>query len=190
MAFRVFRRLRDLLDVDTSGVADDDVLTYEAGTQRWVAAAGGGGGSTPGASRVLGPFPFAFDDVGLNDGIEFYTPTVGDVILALWVEIVVAWDGTTPACGVGTLVEGSDPDPNQWKYGQWPIPVAPASGQATGDGLTQMFPVWISQGSLWNVAEALPLKVFVSQDGAGDPAPGATQGSSRIYLLVATPSLT
>jgi hypothetical protein len=43
----VFKRLRELLDVDTTGVADGDALTYDAGTETWVPGAGGGGGGAP-----------------------------------------------------------------------------------------------------------------------------------------------
>lgn len=40
--------LDDLSDVDTTGLADGDVLTYDSGTSTWIAAApaGGGGGGT------------------------------------------------------------------------------------------------------------------------------------------------
>lgn len=38
--------LDDLTDVDTTGVADNDVLTYDSGTSTWGPAAGGGAPST------------------------------------------------------------------------------------------------------------------------------------------------
>ena len=37
--------LNDIPDVDTTGVADGDVLTYDSGTTEWLAAAPAGGGS-------------------------------------------------------------------------------------------------------------------------------------------------
>lgn len=39
--------LDDLSDVDTTGVADGDALTYDSGTGTWVPGAGGGGTSLP-----------------------------------------------------------------------------------------------------------------------------------------------
>jgi hypothetical protein len=44
---RIFRKLAQLRDVDTTGVADGDALTYDSGTATWVPAAGGGGGGAP-----------------------------------------------------------------------------------------------------------------------------------------------
>lgn len=43
--------LDDLTDVDTTGVADGDVLTYDSGASAWVPAASAGGGSGLGYSR-------------------------------------------------------------------------------------------------------------------------------------------
>jgi hypothetical protein len=56
MAFRVFRRLRDLLDVSAASPADNDSLTWDAATQRWVpeAVSGGGGGAPTGADYLVG----------------------------------------------------------------------------------------------------------------------------------------
>lgn len=47
MAFRIFKRLAELLDVDTSGVADGDALVYDDATGTWIPGAGGGGGGAP-----------------------------------------------------------------------------------------------------------------------------------------------
>jgi hypothetical protein len=55
-----------------------------------------------GVPRVLA-FPFAFDTPDLLTGAAVYTPTIGAVLLDAWVEIDIAWDGTTPLCDVGTL---------------------------------------------------------------------------------------
>jgi hypothetical protein len=63
---------------------------------------GGGGVATAGAARVLGPFPFAFDTPNLNDGVEFYTPTPGDILLDAWISVPPTdfWDGT-PIADIG-----------------------------------------------------------------------------------------
>lgn len=44
----MFRFLRELLDVDTTGAADGDALVYDGGTEKWVPGAGGGGASAAG----------------------------------------------------------------------------------------------------------------------------------------------
>ena len=55
MAFRVFRRLRDLLDVNAASPSDTEVLTWDAATSKWINAAGGAGGGAPtGADYLVG----------------------------------------------------------------------------------------------------------------------------------------
>lgn len=46
---RIFRKLAQMLDVDLSGAADNDSLTYDAASGKWVpeAVSGGGGGGAP-----------------------------------------------------------------------------------------------------------------------------------------------
>lgn len=44
-----------------------------------------------GVPRVVA-CPFAFDTPGLAAGVAIYTPTIGSVLLACWVEITEAWD--------------------------------------------------------------------------------------------------
>lgn len=169
------------------------------------------GGSQSGAPRVLGPFPFAFDDAGLNDGIEFYTPTVDDILLDAWIEIDEAWDGTTPLGDIGffdtqyggfygsfyasVLMSLSDfENPAGLLVGQDHPDDSSAVGTVTLSALnynastfgayrfTRTAPAKFSSGA--------PLKFVVSVDGgAGSAAPGASQGSCGVYLIVVTPSL-
>jgi hypothetical protein len=47
VAFRIFKRLSELLDVDTSGVSDGDALVYDDASDTWIPGAGGGGGGAP-----------------------------------------------------------------------------------------------------------------------------------------------
>jgi len=56
MAFRVIRRLRELLDVDVAGVNDGERLTWDAGTGKWVpgSPSGGGGGAPTDANYLVG----------------------------------------------------------------------------------------------------------------------------------------
>jgi len=173
--------------------------------EAWETAAdGGGGGSTPGASRVLGPFPFAYDDAGLNDGIAFYTPTVGDVLFDAWISVTTAFDGTTPLADIGAF--GSD------VYGWYlnitnsgaPVDLTRANSVTDADlevllnasirfggNLTAVsYPSWGVPGTS-RFTSAKPLKIVVSQDGyKGGAAVGGTAGAGAVYLVVATPSLT
>ena len=54
MAFRVFRRLRDMLDVNASSPSDTQVLTYDSASSKWIASssAGGGGGAPTTATYI------------------------------------------------------------------------------------------------------------------------------------------
>lgn len=53
-AFRVLRRLRDLLDVDTTGATVGDALVLDADGETWVPGAGGGGGAPTDADYLVG----------------------------------------------------------------------------------------------------------------------------------------
>ncbi len=56
MAFRVFRRLRDLLDVDTSGAVAGDALVLDVDGETWIPGAGGGGGGSDDQTAAEVPF--------------------------------------------------------------------------------------------------------------------------------------
>lgn len=47
MAFKIIRRLSELLDVALSSPADGEVLSYDAGTSKWINSASAGGGGAP-----------------------------------------------------------------------------------------------------------------------------------------------
>lgn len=163
-----------------------------------------GGGSQPGAARVLGPFPFAFDDPGLVNGITFYTPAVNDILLDVWVQVIQSFDGT-PYCDVGTLLDSG--------FGLFAANNGPLDMTSPPDsaGLSVNPGIISSQSrtllTLNNInlavietsfrlaparfTDANPLKIVVSEDGAaGSGATGSTQGSGAVYIVVATPSLT
>lgn len=63
---------------------------------------GSSGGGAPNAVKVR-KFPFAYNTPGLAAGHTVFTPTVGDVLLDLWLEVDTAWNGTTPFFDVGTF---------------------------------------------------------------------------------------
>lgn len=52
MATKIPRRIDDLIDVDTSGVADQDALVYDDASGTWIPGAGGGGADDQTAAEV------------------------------------------------------------------------------------------------------------------------------------------
>lgn len=60
-------------------------------------------GGAPAGVAIVRKFPFAFDAANLVDGHVVYTPTVGDILLDLWVSVITPWNGTTPIGDVGTF---------------------------------------------------------------------------------------
>lgn len=168
---------------------------------------GSGGGGTPaaGSARVLGPFPFAFDDAGLENGIAFYTPTVNDVLLDAWISVLTAFDGTTPLGDVGIFTGGNTGGLFANNNAAIDMTAADADGQS-GQGLlagNTLSDLLVSDINVTTPAvfsaryvparftAANPLGIVVSQDGsAGGTAVGGTAGAGAVYLMVATPSLT
>lgn len=155
-----------------------------------------------GSPVVRGPFTILFNDAGLNAGITFYTPTVGDLLLDVAVFIDTVFDGTTPkgdiGSGVGTnaglfavsgfgLIRGDmakiapagaglsvSADPG----GTWAVGSAAATF-STGTGLAPVPAIFTA---------ADPLLLWMTQDGTqGGAAIGGTAGAARLYIVTATP---
>src|SRR5690606_19484375 len=88
--------LNDLSDVNTSGVSDGDVLTYDSGTSGWVAAEATGGG-TASDFTDLGDVPASYSGQGEKfvavksdaSGLEFVDAPSGGG----------GWDGTSLIIG-------------------------------------------------------------------------------------------
>jgi hypothetical protein len=181
-----------------------DAVTQEIGRRLvddvWVTdvqaeGGGGGGGSTPGAAIVRGPFSFAFDTPNIENGVEVYTPAIGDVLLDVSVVTDVGFDGTTPMADVGTFIGQN--------YGYFgyanqainSINVADQvfEGVQHGPIGTSLVVAQISGGGTIRfvsspITTADPIMLVVSQDGTkgGDPV-GGTAGSGRVYIVTATP---
>lgn len=174
---------------------DDDSLweVKPDGTQ----VALGSGGSQPGVLVVRGPFAFAYNTAGLAAGVAFYTPTIGDILHDVWVEIDTAWNGTTPKCDVGTFVGRTS---GLFSFAGGVIDMTAADGDHGGTGLlvgTGAAPNGEAAGSGFAgirgvpalVVAANPLKVAVSEDGtAGGTDPGASQGAGKTYVVTSTPT--
>lgn len=149
----------------------------------------------PDGPVVRGPFSFTFDTPGLEDGIEFYTPTVGDLLIDVVVFVDTAFDGTTPKGSVGTGVAS-----NEGIFGLsigYEIVLSTAAneqygtGLLTGDNYNDWAAVSGNSGAyggpgLFTAAD--PLKVWASQDGLkGGAAVGGTTGAARVFIVTATP---
>ena len=168
---------------------------------------GGGGGGAPSAGSpvIRGPFAFAYDTPNINNGVPFYTPTVGEILVEMWVEVITAFDGTTPKADISQFTGTSSP------YGLWgwnTIPFlldttidsidsggGPLVGAAPtgGGGTVHGVPLSQSYSAHQRYAPARfvsadPLLLVVSQDGLkGGAAIGGSQGSGNVYLITGTP---
>lgn len=166
----------------------------------------GGGGATPGAAIVRGPFSFAFDTAGLNNGVAFYTPTVGDFLLDVLIALDTNFDGTTPLLDIGNPTDGA----GLWSFfaASGPLdlsamqPTTPdnlmtgaESLQAGGLIGVQTIPgtlgLPVSINAKWSTfmfTAAAPLNLWVSQNGQpGGAAVGGAAGAGRVYIVTATP---
>lgn len=164
-------------------------------------------GGAPAGVAIVRAFPFAFDTPDLLTGAAVYTPTIGDVLLDAWVEIVEPWDGTTPKGDFGRFTGGIT---RGFFYVVWTSldmssvdDTTSLQGMSAQNGnalktsglvLASALSAVVNQpaGPRYVPAKfttADPIKVVVSADGgtAGDD-PGATQGSAILYLVTATPA--
>jgi hypothetical protein len=150
---------------------------------------GNGGGGTPGAARVLGPFPFAFDTPGLAAGVEFYVPTPDDMLVNAWLRTLTAWTnhGSTTKADIGQFVGGET-------SGLFALTANGAQAQIAPvgiGGIDNIDSVGLGSQTANVFTTEDPLKIVVSVDGkAGSAASPATAGTSEIYLFISTPSMT
>lgn len=163
-------------------------------------SSGGGSGS------VVRKFPFSFNTPNLEIGAPLYTPTVGDILLDAWIEIIVPWNGTTPQGDVGTFIV--TPGGGFFSFRNTaPFAVDMTIADFDGTSGVLMSGVQNSGGGLNTIASLMsvslsaqlrvvpakfiapnPIKICVSQTGLNDGSdPGATQGAASLYLVTATP---
>ena len=155
------------------------------------------GGSQLGAAIVRGPFSFAFDTPNLNNGVAFYAPQVDEILLNGWIEVDVAFNGTTPFPEIGTFVGFS----GGFFNGNMRLDAIDderiGAGMLIGANRDQSGTTNIPLQALnsedhrfvpMRFTAANPLKLVVSQNGlaGGDPV-GGTAGSGRVYIITATP---
>lgn len=145
---------------------------------------------------IVRKFPFAFDTAGLLTGHTVYTPTVGDILLDAWVEINIAWDGTTPKFDVGEFVGDSS---YGWYNGvAGPVDMTQAWIQGIGTGfLNSSGSLTLSQASIFaavnsqllvpaipSVPSAQQPLTFQALLGFGPATPGKFVGAGPVKICV------
>ncbi len=148
------------------------------------------GGSQPNLIRV----EFAFDTPNINVGVDVHAFAAGDYLLAVWIEVLTAWDGTTPKADVGV--------PSLSQFGLYSqantvvdltIPWGPTLSSTDlltpGDSSAVLVPAAPPTGSNFQVPLRFvaphTLKVWASRDGAsGGTATGGAAGSGAVVLQV------
>lgn len=146
---------------------------------------------SPGPLTLLGPFPFTFATNGLTAGVPIYTPSIGDVIYDIGIQIPTAFDGSTPLADVGTFNGGST-----GIFGELATAIDLTAADTTvADNAGLSSPggpgFWLSEEAATKlyVTAANPLLLVVSQDGTkGGAATGATAGAGAVYVLTASPA--
>jgi hypothetical protein len=165
-----------LLQDETTGVQiidhHDSVVLDTADVESRLIAAEAGGAAN--ALRVAGPYVFSYDDAGIEDGIEFFTPAVGDVVLHTLFVVITPFDGTTPTGGMGTFTSGG--------YGiHYFDPTTPWT-EAEGAGMLSD-PTLPADNPFVSV-NTNPFKLYVSQDDVGSASVGGTEGEVHVYLII------
>jgi hypothetical protein len=159
------------------GATPGDVLTIQSDGS---VAAESGGGSVPGANILRGPFAINYNTADLAAGIDFYTPTPGDVLVSAAVITNTAFDGTTPTLDIGCDVSNGDVGVLDKAGGPTDLSSAPL---VAGN---QNVAVWYPLNAVF--ADDSPLQVWASQDGTKDgTAIGGTEGVASLWITTATP---
>ncbi len=152
-----------------------------------------GGSQTTNLIRV----PFSFDTSSLNVGVDVYAFAAGEYLLQAWIEVITAWDGTTPkgdfgfpdSSPLGILGGQSAVAPMDV---QWQEVIGGTGALYIADAVQGYFPAAAQVGSTnapLRFTTPQTLQVWVSRDGlSGGTATGGAAGAGAISLLVATPS--
>lgn len=145
-------------------------------------------GSGSGSPTVRG-FDFAFDTPGLSNGVYFYTPKAGEILLDCWIEVDVAWDGITPHADFtpGNNLTGP------FAANSSPIDMMVADGQSTA-GLLSNFSqkgtllILGAQAPERNVPAVFitdqPLRVVVSQNAQFGVGAFVLGGTDVVFPLI------
>lgn len=154
---------------------------------------------------IVRAFPFTFDTPDILTGAEVgWTPVTGDWLMDAWVEVITAWDGTTPVVDFGMFLDGDVAGVFGYESGPVDLTVADRSdayfmpsGLSTSGGGTPAYGLFQSMLAATSMERsvpakfvaAAPIKIVVSQNGHADGAdPASTQGSAVLYLVTVTPA--
>lgn len=163
----------------------------------WQTVPASGGGVSQ-SFVVRGPQSFGFNTAGLAAGIPFYTPDVGEILYDAWIQVVTAFDGTTPQADIGR----GDGD-GLWGDLTAPVDISAASGsdnvlsgsrdlKVLQSALSSKLATGPAGGAhtaicVFTTADALLL--WASQDGLrGGAAVGGAAGMGNLYIVTATPT--
>jgi hypothetical protein len=160
--------------------------------------------NVPGVPRLYS-FYFDYNTPNLNEGVVFFSPTPGDVILDAWTSTVVEFNGTGLLWDIGTYNQNAD-EPSQGMMRYWfsNNPVLSDTSSTTtqldfrqNDSYPNSFSTTAMQYAVdstgaypWQteILTGVPLKFVVSQDGLkGGPPIGGDTGYGILYMLVASP---
>lgn len=140
--------------------------------------------------------PFNHATPGLTGGHAVYTPKKGQVLLDAWVEVDVAWQGGAQALlDLGTFAGTPE---GLFSSAGLQFDLANGDIESYGRGMLynannpSLAGAGITNGGTARIAPLRftttdPFKVVVSQNGkVGGDNPGSTQGSGKVFLLVAS----
>jgi hypothetical protein len=194
--------------VDKAHQRDGDVVPYQAEHEALIAdqlASVGGGGGSLGAPTWY-KFDFSHDTPGLADGLDVYTPEIGDLLLDVGFVVPEVFNGTTPKADVGGVqpygalfsdftnsvdmsVAGAG-----WMAiaGDMEYMGSPNTGTTGGRFLSGVLDKY--SDSLQRIVAyhrfvtTTPFKVWVTQDGWLGGAPvGGTTGEATMFFCVVRP---
>jgi hypothetical protein len=159
-------------------------------------AAGSASGNSVRYEQILGLYKIVKTTIAFNAanlasaGVTIYTPSVGDVIIDLYLNITTVWNGTTPKGDFGTFT-GNTGLNALFNSTTWDMTIADNTATSsnttlTGPGDTSWVKKGFGRGGMIVNSAANNVRLVVSQTGAkGGADPGATQGSVDVYLVVA-----
>jgi hypothetical protein len=141
---------------------------------------------------VLHKFDFQFDTPGLNNGVVFYTPAVGEVLIGLGIYFKTAWNDTAR----GDVGQGFTPSFSDFlgfhTGGLYDLTNVDRGGFFTtatelNDNVAVVNPGLGEFGCIYVFNNTDPLKVWVSTTGGRtDPTPAATAGAATLYWVTLT----
>jgi hypothetical protein len=141
---------------------------------------------------VLHKFDFQFDTPGLNNGVAFYTPAVGEVLIGLGIYFKTAWNDTAR----GDVGQGFTPSFTDFlgfhTGGLYDLTNVDRGGFFTtatelNDNVAVVNPGLGEFGCIYVFNNTDPLKVWVSTTGGRtDPTPAATAGAATLYWVTLT----